>query len=423
MFVKHLESVQGDERDVIVFSVGYGRDVDGKFTMNFGPLNKDGGYRRLNVAVTRARELVEVVSSVRAADFSLSDTASRGARLLRDYIRYAETNAGSFKLEASDERDYVSPLEATIGAAIEQLGYEVVPQVGAGSYRVDLGVRDPNASDRYVLAVITDGLSYSSTPTTRDRDRLRETVLKNLGWKVHRIWSLDWVRNRDAELTRLREALEAEDSDEEGGIDQDVEPVAARAQRARGGRTKRCLRLEAPPWVTEYSRVELPKQRADYEFHVSINRDKQRDLVVRLVEGEAPIHVDYVVRRLAGAWGLKRTSDRIRKAAMQAIRMAARRPDVELRGKFIWRAGQELEMVRSPRWSDERTWRGISEIPPEEIDLAIRKLVEASGGAIGEHLIPDLGRVLGYFRVGGQIRKTLQARIRAVGRETNGAIR
>ena len=423
VFVKHLESVQGDERDVIVFSVGYGRDTEGKFTMNFGPLNKDGGYRRLNVAVTRGRELVEVVSSVRAADFTLSESASRGAKLLRDYIRFAETNGTSIVGAEQEERDYVSPLEATIGAAVAELGYEVVPQVGAGTYRVDLGIRDPANEEGYVLAVTTDGLSYSSTPTARDRDRLRETVLRNLHWKVHRVWSLDWVRNREAELERLRAALASAGEEEDETLDQDVEPV----QRERNERAVAELRdaydAENLPWVVEYSRVELPKQRADYDFHVSINRARQRDLVVDLVCGEGPVHVDYVIRRLAGAWGLKRTSDRIRKAGMQAIRMAARSGDVELRGKFVWPPAHDLDAVRSPCWNDDRTWRNIHEIPREEIDLAITKLVAASGGAVGEHLVSDVGRVLGYFRIGGQIREVLTKRIRAVAKEINGATR
>jgi hypothetical protein len=423
VFVKHLESVQGDERDVIVFSVGYGHDPNGKFWMNFGPLNKEGGYRRLNVAVTRGRELVEVVSSVHAADFTLSETASRGSRLLRDYIRYAETNAGSLGLEAAETRDYVSPLEATIGAAIRELGYEVVPQVGAGSYRVDLGVRDPNDAEGYVLAVTTDGFSYSSTPTARDRDRLREAVLTNLRWKVHRVWSLDWVRNREAEVGRIREALEANDDDEGATEDQDVEPVARERNEREVAELKEASDSEHLPWVVEYTRVELPKQNTDYEFHVSINREKQRDLVLELVEAEGPIHVDYAIRRLAGAWGLKRTSDRIRKAGIQAIRMAIRTGNAELRGKFIWRAGQELDVVRSPCWDDDRTWRSINEIPQEEIDLAITKLVESSGGRIGEQLVSDTGKVLGFSRTRGSTRDALLKRIRALRRTTDGATR
>ena len=180
VFVKHLESVQGDERDVIIFSVGYGPDPDGRFTMNFGPLNKDGGYRRLNVAVTRGRELVELVSSVRAADFSLSEGAGRGPRLLQDYVRYAETAGASLVADPrTTSMDDRSKLEEAIGDAVVEFGAEADFRVGTGPYRVDIGVRQ-RSEVAYVLAIETDGPAYSNTPTARDRDRLRDEVLRGL---------------------------------------------------------------------------------------------------------------------------------------------------------------------------------------------------------------------------------------------------
>jgi hypothetical protein len=411
VFVKHLESVQGDERDVIVFSIGYGRDADGKFTMNFGPLNKEGGYRRLNVAVTRARELVEVVSSVRAGDFTLSESAGRGPRLLRDYIRYAEAGASPDQGSGrSSDADFESALEQAIGDGVEELGLDPVPQVGAGSFRIGIGIRDPAQPDGYALGIETDGDSYRRTPTARDRDRLREDILTNLNWRIHRIWSLDWVRNRQQELTRLKEAL---------GDDSEIDEIEGEGdgglrERDRVERVVRDFREVLNegelPWVVAYQRVELPSQQTHYEFHESINRDTQRDLLVGLLDAEAPIHLDYAIRRLARAWGLGRTSDRIRKAARQAINMAVRNGMAEIRGEFIWRPGQELVAVREPDWDDDRTFRSIQEIPPEEIDLAFDKLAEMSGLS-QDQLVGDVARVLGFDRVGPTIRDVLNARI------------
>lgn len=417
VFVKHLESVQGDERDVVIFSIGYGRGSDGKFTMNFGPLNKDGGYRRLNVAVTRARELVEVVSSVRAADFTLSETASRGATLLREYLRYAETHGSLAEgTQPSDaEREYGSPVEEAIGEAVRELGYEAVPQVGAGSFRIDVAVRDPATPERFVLGVLTDSLYYSSIPTARDRDRLREEVLtKILGWRIHRIWALDWVRNRQAEVERLREAIERSSVD-----DEPVDPVVEEQPEIRE-RTERevpelgkTAHVASLPWVETYKRVELDTEVTFYEFHESVNRSKQRDLVVALVEGEAPVQVDYVIQRLAQAWGLKRAGHRVRSAALQAIKMAIRNGIVEQRESFLWRPGQELVSVRAPDPSDPRTQRSIELIAPEEIDIALVRLIEASGSA-GEHVFSDVARVLGFDRVGATIQKVLRERLSAI---------
>jgi hypothetical protein len=167
------------------------------------------------------------------------------------------------------------------------------------------------------------------------------------------------------------------------------------------------------PWVIQYKRIDLPKQRTFYEFHESVNRDKQRDLIAQLVQAEAPIHVDYAIRRIAQAWDLMRVGPRIRKAGLQAIKMAERGALAERRGDFIWRLGQELDVVRSPKWDDPRTYRAIREFPPEEIDLVLQKLTEAGGGGTSsDELMAQAARVLGFDRVGETIRKVISARLK-----------
>jgi very-short-patch-repair endonuclease/DNA polymerase III delta prime subunit len=209
-FVKNLETVQGDERDVIVLSVGYGRDADGKFAMHFGPLNREGGQRRLNVAVTRAREKLVVVSSIRAADLDLSATKAQGVHHLRRYLDFAERGLEALALaESNTPAASLSPLEADVAKEVEQLGYRVVPQVGCSGYRIDLGVVDPREPGQYLLGIECDGLHYHATPTTRDRDRLRQEILQKLGWQLHRIWSTEWFQRKHQEVERLRQALEA----------------------------------------------------------------------------------------------------------------------------------------------------------------------------------------------------------------------
>lgn len=414
VFVKHLESVQGDERDVIIFSVGYGPDKDGKFTMNFGPLNKEGGFRRLNVAITRGRDLVELVSSVRAADFSLSDNAPRGPKLLREYIRYAETNGQTIETSGQEtDEDYGSPLEAAVAEVVRELGYEPVPQIGAGAFRIDIGVRDPDDPDQYRLGILTDGLFYAQTPTARDRNRLQEEVLTRiLKWRLHRVWALDWVRNRQSEVEKLAAALAQEDAP--AISDDDGPPVEAR-ERAEREITELQDALDATQlaWVETYRRTELPAQNSFYEFHVSVNRERQRDLLVQLLQTEAPVHGAYAIRRLVQCWGMQKTSARSRQVGQQAIKMAVRAGLIEERGAFLWLPEQRITTVRAPDWSDNRTERSISEIPPEEIDLAIEMLLEASGGTLGDHLFSDVAKVLGFDRVGPTIREVLSQRLNA----------
>jgi Protein of unknown function (DUF4011)/REase_MTES_1575/AAA domain/Protein of unknown function (DUF3320) len=415
VFVKHLESVQGDERDVIVFSVGFGRDADGKFTMNFGPINKEGGYRRLNVAVTRARDLVEVVSSVRAADFTLSETSGRGARLLQEYIRYAETGGESLaETERAQEQTSTHPLMSSIGDAVTELGYEPVYNVGVGSFRVDVGVHDKTRPEGYALGIVTDGPAYSVTPTARDRDRLREEVLtKELKWQIHRIWSLDWVRNRQAEIARLEHALEEEATHPAAPEQQGEFELPARERTERlVPDLQHAFDSMHFDWVVEYERAELPRVNTGYEFHESANRDHQRDLIVQLVQIEAPIHIDSAIFELARAFGYQRTSNRIWRAARQAIDMAVRKRAVELRGDFIWRPSQELTVVRTPGRKDP-IFRDIEAIPPEEIDLAFEKLMEA-GATEEAELIPVVAKILGFDRVGPRIRPILVERLAAI---------
>jgi very-short-patch-repair endonuclease len=209
-FVKNLENVQGDERDVMIFSIGYAKDRHGNLEMRFGPLNISGGERRLNVAVTRAREKVILVSSLRAADFDLSRVHAPGVLALHQYLDYAERGRDALNLDLSPgSGGFESPLERDVAGAIRELGYTVVSQVGCSGYRIDLGVLDPANPGRFVLGVECDGATYHSAYTARDRDRLRQKALEDLGWRIHRVWSPDWVSRRSTEIRRLREVIEA----------------------------------------------------------------------------------------------------------------------------------------------------------------------------------------------------------------------
>ena len=218
-FIKNLEMVQGDERDVIFFSVGYGKDEAGKVLMNFGPLNQDGGERRLNVAVTRARRNVKLVSSIMPEDIDLTRTQSLGAQLLRDICsmrgmvcRRCATGVQQRLRRARPWRktnaESESPFEEAVYQALTAQGLTLHKQVGVSNYRIDLGVADPQQPGRYLLGIECDGAMYHSAPTARERDRLRQQVLEQLGWKMHRIWSHDWISNQAAEIEKVHGAFE-----------------------------------------------------------------------------------------------------------------------------------------------------------------------------------------------------------------------
>jgi len=211
-FVKNLETIQGDERDVIFISVGYGRDINGKITMNFGPLNKIGGERRLNVLVTRARNKVVVFSSITGDDFDLSKTKASGVHALKQYLDYARSHGDSSILskgeDFSGEFDESNIFERSVYNQLLDKGINAIPQVGYAGYKIDFGILHPEDSSKFILALECDGASYHSSSTARDRDRLRQEVLENLGWRFYRIWSTDWFLNPSREMSKLLDAIE-----------------------------------------------------------------------------------------------------------------------------------------------------------------------------------------------------------------------
>src|SRR5258708_16382720 len=207
-FVKNLELVQGYERDAIILTVGYGKDRGGNLPFRFGPLLSLGGQRRLNVAVTRARQRMTLVSSFSHLDMDLAKVKpGTGVELLRFYLEYAAS--GGKRLGDLASTDFpMNSFEAEVFDVLESKGIPLVPQCGASSYRIDLVAQHPKQRGRYVLAIECDGASYHSSPTARDRDRLRQQQLENLGWKFHRIWSTDWFMRKDEEVSRALAAYE-----------------------------------------------------------------------------------------------------------------------------------------------------------------------------------------------------------------------
>jgi very-short-patch-repair endonuclease len=204
----NLENVQGHERDRIILSVGYGRDENGRFALNLGPLNRDGGERRLNVAITRAKLSLDIVSSIRSEDIDLSGSRSKGALLLKQYLAFAESGGDRRALPSQSARqEEAAPFEEHICKALQARGHKVRMNVGTSDYRVDLAIEDPAEEGKFLLGIECDGPHYVSGLTVRDRDRTRQAQLRRLGWKLHRVWSVEWFRNPEGELDRIEEAL------------------------------------------------------------------------------------------------------------------------------------------------------------------------------------------------------------------------
>ena len=203
-FVKNIERVQGDERDVIVLTVGYHKNADRRLLYRFGPLNQAGGERRLNVAITRARTRVHLVSSFSHHDMEPGRSSAQGVELLRQYLEFAAS--GGRELSAGPSNTPLNPFELDVMKRLEDKGIPITPQYGVSGFRIDFACAHPDQPGRMVLAIEADGASYHSAHTARDRDRLRQQVLEDKGWRFHRIWSTEWFRDRDKEVERAVEA-------------------------------------------------------------------------------------------------------------------------------------------------------------------------------------------------------------------------
>lgn len=283
-FVKNLERVQGDERDAIILSIGYGKTPEGRLLYRFGPLNLEGGPRRLNVAVTRARRRLTLVSSFGTADMDPNRPMSEGAQLLRDYLRFAESGGANLGERALDQ-PALNPFEIDVRDALARAGVSVVPQLGVCGYLIDFAVQHPRQPGRYVLAVKCDGASYHSSPTARDRDRLRQEQLELLGWRFHRIWSTDWFSRKDESLQRVLDAIEEAvriADNAELAAPRSAQPRANRTNTGKPGRAKRPNVRRYQP-IDAYSHRELVEivrwistdtlARTDEEFLVEVMDD------------------------------------------------------------------------------------------------------------------------------------------------------
>ncbi|GGN99223.1 DUF4011 domain-containing protein [Microbispora bryophytorum] len=385
-FVKNLETVQGDERDVIIISIGYGPDHEGKLAMNFGPLNRQDGWRRLNVAVTRARSRVEVVASLRSSDIDEGENVSR--RHLKRYLAYAEGDTGSIGRHQGDVSDpgLFGPFEEVVASTLEEWGYDVERRLGVAGYKIDIAVRHPERRENFVIGVECDGGMYGSARATRDRDRLRGEVLKRLSWRLHRVWSIDWLRDPEGTKERLRSAI----TDAMTNIEQ---PVKVRERSPFAGPVIRTVdaRNYTPgrDWAVPYKMARLPSVDLYWDDTSQVG-----DMIYTIAQAEAPIHWDLVRQRLRDWWSARITAS-VDEALQQALRLLVRRKRVRQRDDFLYLPGMNVTLARTP---SAGVTRKISHIAPEERQIVLVQLAMEAPGIEEQELFTETVRFFGGGR-------------------------
>lgn len=395
-FVKNLENVQGDERDIIVFTVGYGRDENGRFTAVIPTLNGEGGWKRLNVAVTRARKRVEIVHSVRPEDFPTG--AKHGLLHLRNYIDYAMRGPAALQLVdgvGGVQRD--SLLAQDVMQVITSWGYEVVPNVGTASLRLDVGVKHPKQPSRFLIGVECDGEAYYASRAARDRDRLRGQVLVGLGWALHRIWGTAWYRNRDEEEARLRRAIESAINTPHA-IEPSAPPTSGIEVQDELIDVERLPDWAVPFTLPRAVRVRPALRGGDGLTGSKAHQELDRYLKI-IVEAEAPIHRDLLEARLRSDWGIGRLGARARTQLAGAYDRLQSAGFIHYDGHFFRRARDE-RVGRVIRVGGRGTSRKIGHVPPEEIQLALWNTVRDARSITRGDAKSFVARLFGWFRIG-----------------------
>jgi very-short-patch-repair endonuclease len=419
VFVKNLENVQGDERDVILFSICYGPDALGRVSMNFGPMNREGGERRLNVAITRARREVLVFSTLRADQIDLTRTRARGVRDLKTFLEYAERGPSAIAEAAryDSAADFDSPFEKAVHAALVERGWQVHQQVGCSGYRIDLAVVDPDAPGRYLLGIECDGANYHRAKTARDRDKLREGVLRDLGWRLHRIWSTDWWTNPEREIAKAVAAIEAARREPDRDHQRPTEPAAAPPQpTARVDQEPEGCRNDAPATadLPMYSLLPVGRPLGTPEtFYEPAAAARIRRMIGEVVEHEGPIRLELAARRIATCWGFAR----VRGRALERIRALIPKDRVQVRtaegSTFLWAASQtpgSYEQFRVPGGNPDLL-RDAEELPPEEVANAALHLLRQHISAPRGDLARETSRLFGFQRTGANVEARMAAGI------------
>ncbi len=425
VMVKNIENVQGDERDVILFSATFGKDLTGAMSMHFGELNKANGQKRMNVAITRARWEMVVFCSFLPEEIDLARTSAEGVRDFKTFLEFARRGPQAIaEADSGSLGSYESPFEEAVAEALRRKGWTVRTQIGVSSFRIDLAIVDPDRPGRFLAGIECDGATYHRAATARDRDKIREAVLRGLGWEILRVWSTDWWAQADRQVERLDSTLRAllEQSRAKRAAENLVEQTPVEKGRETNpavtpddGATMPPAENDDDEGVSEEDEKKVPaksecpeqlvptdvENRDDPTYGQDLNPEtfstpgyarKLRVLIEKILEAEGPMREDILAKRVARAHGWQRTGNQI---IDRVSKVARRHCTVEGEGDsadvFVFPVGFDLNaMVFRKPDGDER--RAIEEISMAELvalrrmlpsDLSCEEAVEAMKGELG----------------------------------------
>lgn len=408
IFIKNLENVQGDERDVILFSIGYGPDKDGKVSMNFGPVNRDGGWRRLNVAVSRARYEMIVYSVIRPEQIDLSRTRSEGVAQLKAFLEYAAKGRPALAVNSAENSSNDESFALAVSDELEKLGFETKCSIGCSGYKIDVGIVNPDNPSEFILAVMCDSRKNISQTTARDRNVVQPSVLKGLGWNICDVHVLDWLDNKQRVIDKIkREAEEA-------------------LKKYRENPQETVSEAPKASFVVEFAREEETKIEDLCEKYVSCNVEQKgtpesfyepyslkeiKKTILEIVNTEAPVSKKATEKKVLSAWGISRSGSRVSKVFNDALYMTGVKVSVSNNGEFLWKEGQVPEEYKLCRISGSDTKRNMEDICTEEIANGILVVLKNQIAMYKADLVHATAKLFGFTRTGGTIEQSVNTAI------------
>lgn len=428
IFIKNLENVQGDERDIILFSIGYAPDEEGRMSMNFGPLNRDGGWRRLNVAVTRARYEMHVFATLVSDRIDLSRTASEGVAGLKAFLHFAERGQLALRPEDMAATTSGNSLAGAITQRLEAKGLTVRSDIGTSGFKVDVGIVHPDKPNQYLLGILIDGKYYLDAQTTNDREMVMPAVLQSLGWNIYRLWAMDWFERADsivddieAKVAMLKDGFETQTveviADMDTDDDADPAPLADPswlADEANGDVAVSTEGLQRPYVAAALLPVRGGTSETIYEYQ---SRHRIETQLKEVVDMEAPISKSLLYKRILQAWNISRAGARLDFHLDSIINdMGLKYVDHHQRfymATDVSLANMKLDYYRA----NDVVKRDMSDIAPEELALAVMEAVHHNLSIEEEELLRYVARVFGFTKVGRQIDEFLRYAVDLAERE------
>ena len=403
-FVKNLENVQGDERDVIFISVGYGKDAQGFLAMRFGPLSQDGGERRLNVLISRAKKRCEVFSSIKATEIDLNRVKGRGVAALKTFLSFAED--GQTVTPTMSGKEETLDFMGIVQKSLASQGFTAHPRVGIAGFYIDLAVMHPDQNGSYLLGIECDGMQYQAYHCARDRDRLRQSVLEDHGWAIHRIWVKDWLQRPKDELRKVFDAVEKARKrsiieQPKPEPDATEEPIIERESTA--------------PVAQEISSLAVPYKEAVVE--VPLDRDphqlpapKLGEIIMKVIKQEGPIHEDEMAIRIRNFWGLTRAGARIQDAVTKSIKYLMVYRFCQREDGFLFLSDAPIP-IRNRESASSANLKKPEMLPPMEIREAILNVIKAHHGIATVDLPITIARLFGFKMTSPGLRKLVDAQM------------